>query len=208
LNAVAYQKRVIALAGLLQSVHLVSSIARTGLVSQDPMEHSLRSIFVLNPDSISEVFSGTEGVRTGLKLLAEVLGRFDFGAHGDLLRYSLAVIKLERTLATMPGLSREIGARIASIDERRMLRQDGSRGLDEATISALAELYEQTLSRIEPRIRVSGKPNYLQNAHNVDRIRALLLSAVRSAVLWHQVGGRRWQLLLARGQLRHALQYL
>lgn len=208
MNTVVYQKRVIALAGLLQSVHLVSSIAHTGLVSQDSMEHSLRSIFVLNPDSISEVFSGTEGIRTGLKLLGEVLGRFDFRAHGDLLRYSLAVIKLERTLAAMPGLSREIGARIASIDERRMLRQDGSRGLDEATISALAELYEQTLSRIEPRIRVSGKPNYLQNAHNVDRIRALLLSAVRSAVLWHQVGGRRWQLLLARGQLNHALEYL
>jgi high frequency lysogenization protein len=34
----------------------------------------------------------------------------------------------------------------------------------------------------------------------VEKVRANLLAAVRSAVLWRQVGGRQWQLLLHRRQ--------
>jgi high frequency lysogenization protein len=208
LTSIAWQKRVLALAGMLQAVHLVAGIARTGLVSQDAMEQSLRSIFVQNPASISEVFAGTGSVRTGLNLAAEILGGFDFREHSEVMRYCLAVIKLERSLSRNPELLRELGARIASIDERRMLRQNGEHNLDEDTVAALADLYQDTLSRISPRIKVSGKRNYLQNETNTGRIRALLLAAVRSAVLWHQVGGRRWQLLLSRHQMTDALQYV
>lgn len=208
MTGVAWQKRIIALGGMLQAVHLVSSIARTGMVSQDTMEDSLRSIFVVNPDSITEVYGGVDGVRTGLKLAAEVMVKFNVRQHGDLLRYSLAVVKLERNLAGRPEMLRELGARIARVDEQRMLRGAGGRIIDEQVIAGLAEVYEDTLSRIEPRIRVSGRRNYLQSETNINRIRALLLAAVRAAVLWHQVGGRRWQLLFARGQMNSALKYL
>jgi len=34
----------------------------------------------------------------------------------------------------------------------------------------------------------------------VDKVRAALLASVRSAVLWHQLGGRQWQLLISRKQ--------
>lgn len=208
MSGVAYQRRVLALAGILQACHLVSSIARTGMASQDAMDSSLRSVFVLNPDSIADVYAGTDGVRVGLKLAAEVLTGFDFREHADLLRYTFAVIGLERKLASEPRVLRELGARIASVDERRHLNEDGIRVLDEDTVLALAEVYEGTLSQVEPRIKISGRQNLLQQTVNVNRIRALLLAAVRSAVLWQQVGGRRWQLALARGQMSQALQYL
>jgi high frequency lysogenization protein len=207
-SGVAYQRRVLALAGTLQACHLVSSITRTGMASQDAMDSSLRSVFVLNPDSIADVYAGTDGVRVGLKLAAEVVTGFDFREHADLLRYTFAVIGLERKLAGEPRLLRELGARIASVDERRHLNDDGTRVLDEETVVALATVYEGTLSQVEPRIKISGRQNLLQQTVNVNRIRALLLAAVRSAVLWQQVGGRRWQLALARGQMSQALQYL
>lgn len=203
-----WQQRVVALAGLLQATHLVTSIARTGMVSQDVMAHSIRSIFVQNPDSIADVFCGTEGVKTGLRILGEVISHFDLKPHADLLRYTFAVIKLERNLANNPALLRELGARIANIDEQRMLRETGGQDPDEETIIALAGLYQATLSQISPQIKVSGKRNYLQNATNTARIRALLLAAVRAAVLWHQVGGRRSQLALARRQMRNALEHI
>jgi len=202
--AIAWQKRVLALAGLVQAVHQVASIARTGLVAQDTMDQSLRTIFVQNPGSISEVYAGTDDIRTGLGLVGEILAHFSREDHADLVRYGFAVIKLERNLAARPDVLRELGARIASIEERRMLRQQTSE-LDEDTITALADLYQETLSHISPRIKVSGKRNNLQNVTNASRIRALLLAALRSAVLWHQVGGRRWQLLFARGQMLEAM---
>jgi high frequency lysogenization protein len=206
LSSVDYHKRVIALAGLLQSVHMVSTLARSGIASQDAMESSIRSVFVVNPDSISEVFNGTDGLRTGLSLVAELLVKFNVRKHADLLRYGLAVISLERGLAKRPRMARELGARIAAIDEERMLK--GSDSVTEGTIAALAEIYESTLSQIEPRISISGQRSHLKEPANINRIRALLLAAVRSAVLWHQVGGRRWQLLLARGQMSQALSHL
>jgi high frequency lysogenization protein len=35
----------------------------------------------------------------------------------------------------------------------------------------------------------------------VERIRAALLAAVRAAVLWRQIGGTQWRLLLQRKQI-------
>ncbi len=201
-GSLEYQKRAMALAGIIQAVHLVASIARTGMVSQDSLESSLKSIFVTNPDSISEVYAGTDGIRLGLKLLGDLLGNFDMEQHRDLVRYCLGVMKLERALSARPDQLRDLGARIARVDHKGLM------DVSAETIRALALVYEDTLSLIEPRIIISGQQRYLQGGQNIERIRALLLAAVRSAVLWHQVGGRRWQLLLARGKLQESLKYL
>ncbi len=201
------EKRVLALAGLVQAIHLVSSAAKTGLVSQDSLEKTLKPIFVQNPSSISEVYSGTTDISLGLNLLADMLYRFDVDNHGDIVRHGLSVIGLERALANKPETLTELGAGISRIDRQRMLAEE-SGAIDADTIAALANLYESTISHIEPRIRISGNKNHLQNVANIQRIRALLLSAIRSAVLWHQVGGRRWQLLLGRGSMKRSIQNL
>jgi high frequency lysogenization protein len=204
--SITWEKRTMALAGLLQTVHLVSAAARTGMLARDTMETSLASIFVLNPDSISEVYQGTRGIRTGLGLLGEMLKGFNLNAHGEVLRYMLAVIQLERQLASEPAMLKMLGERIAVIDEQRRLRQEDPQQVDDQTIAQLAELYESTLSQIEPRIKIAGSRQHLQTPVNINRVRALLLAAVRAAVLWHQVGGRRWQFLLGRGNMQHALK--
>ncbi|MEW8367847.1 MAG: DUF489 family protein, partial [Candidatus Thiodiazotropha taylori] len=59
-------------------------------------------------------------------------------------------------------------------------------------------IYAENISTLKPRIMVSGETIYLQNSDNVNRIRALLLSGIRSAMLWRQTGGRRRQLLFSR----------
>lgn len=53
-----------------------------------------------------------------------------------------------------------------------------------------------------------GDYNYLQQARIANQIRALLLAAIRSATLWRQVGGSRWQLLLQRKILTHEVDRL
>jgi len=67
-------------------------------------------------------------------------------------------------------------------------------------ISRLAALYSSTLSTLKPRVMVTGNPQLLQQDIVVEKVRASLLAAVRSAVLWRQVGGRQWQFLLNRRQ--------
>lgn len=199
-----YAKRVLALAGLVQSVHLVVGAAKSGMISQDSLEKSLNCIFVQNPGSIAEVYSGTQDITIGLNLLRDMLNRFDAEAHGDLVKYCLAVIGLERSIAAQPDKLRALGAEINRIDQQR-LQQSAGPAITDDVIRSLAEAYEQIVGQVQPRIKISGHRGHLQNTSNVQRIRALLLSALRSAVLWHQVGGRRWQLLLRRSAYKSSL---
>ncbi len=208
MTSVAFEKRAMALAGIVQAAHLVSTVARTGLVSQDSMEASLKSIFVTNPSSISEVYQGTEGIRLGLRRLRDMLQHFDLNEHGDDLRYLLAVIKLDLTAERQPEVYRRLGADIERIDELRRHQDAGMSPLNADVIARLASAYEDNLSAVAPRIRVTGNRNHLQNADNIHRIRALLLAAIRSAVLWRQVGGRRWHFLFSRGKLAEAVDIL
>jgi high frequency lysogenization protein len=60
-------------------------------------------------------------------------------------------------------------------------------------IARFADAYHRTISELTPRIQVQGDPSFLQQADNVNRIRALLLCGIRAAILWRQKGGRRWQ---------------
>jgi high frequency lysogenization protein len=48
---------------------------------------------------------------------------------------------------------------------------------------------------------VSGESQHLSNPDQANKIRALLLAGMRSAVLWAQLGGSRWQILLWRRRL-------
>lgn len=208
MTSVAFEKRAMALAGIVQAAHLVSTVARTGLVSQDSMEASLKSIFVTNPSSISEVYQGTEGIRLGLRRLRDMLQYFDLNEQGDDLRYLLAVIKLDLTAERQPEVYRRLGADIERIDELRRHQDAGMSPLNADVIARLASAYEDNLSAVAPRIRVTGNRNHLQNADNIHRIRALLLAAIRSAVLWRQVGGRRWHFLFSRGKLAEAVDIL
>ena len=48
---------------------------------------------------------------------------------------------------------------------------------------------------------VQGNPHYLAQADVVAEIRAVLLAALRSAVLWRQMGGSFWDLVLRRREM-------
>jgi len=69
-------------------------------------------------------------------------------------------------------------------------------------ISYLAALYQDTISQLPFRIHVTGKVEYLRDTLVANKIRALLLAGIRSAVLWHQLGGRRWHLFFYRKRIR------
>jgi len=199
------KERAMALSGLIQASHLVSTIARSGLVSQNSLEASINSIFITNPEHTSDVYGNASGIAVGSKIASDLILRFDLATHGDVIRYTLALLQLERKLAGIPECLREIGARVAVVEENRMLDANQTPIINSDVITGLAHAYEATLGQLEPRIRVLGKQQHLQNPDSINRIRALLLSGLRSAVLWHQLGGRRWHLIFARKPIAKAL---
>ena len=72
-------------------------------------------------------------------------------------------------------------------------------------LAALGSLYADTISHLRPRVLVQGNPHYLGQAGVVAEIRAMLLAALRSAVLWRQLDGSLWDFLLRRRALVQAI---
>src|SRR3546814_8509993 len=70
-------------------------------------------------------------------------------------------------------------------------------------LTALGKLYADTVSNLRPKVMVQGNPHYLGQADIVSEIRALLLAALRSAVLWRQMGGSLFDFLLGRRSEEH-----
>ncbi|HEY0178178.1 MAG TPA: high frequency lysogenization protein HflD [Dokdonella sp.] len=186
------EARVIALAGIVQACRLVRDVATRGRADAAAIEASLASVFRIDADSAAEVFGGLTGVRAGLETL---LAQFEDGRRDlALTRLVLGVLRLERRLARDAAMLRELRGGIEGIQ-----RQTVHLGVAHASVVArLAELYVATLSQLRPRIVVHGNPLHLADARLVEQIRALLLAAIRAAVLWRQVGGSQLRLLVRR----------
>ena len=75
-------------------------------------------------------------------------------------------------------------------------------------LGTLAGMYVDIISPLGSRIQVKGSPLYLQQPAMHNRIRACLLAGIRSAILWRQVGGTKWQLLFFRRRIFDTAQHL
>jgi len=187
--------RVIALAGLFQALALVRALAMRGGCDTIAARRSIASIFRIDADSPADVFGGVGNLRLGLETLVAQLG--ETGKRDlALTRMAIQVLRLERALARRPEVLRSVRA---GIDALQSMAPQVDAGQADPS-ARLAELYAQTLSRLQPRVLVEGNPTYLQQAAQVNQIRTLLLAAVRAAVLWRQLGGSQLRLLFRRRQ--------
>ncbi len=188
------EERVLALAGLFQAVALARQLANEGRCDEGTMESGLASIFRIDAPSVAAVYGGVSGVRLGLRNLITQLD--DSGRDLAVTRMAVTVMRLERSLMRRQDLLDQLQKGIVAAQ-----RQVGHFGLGSPQVLAqLASLYTTTLSPLKLRVMVTGAPLYLQQQNVVERVRANLLAAVRSAVLWRQVGGRQWQIVLYRRQ--------
>jgi len=196
--------KLIALAGIYQSVLCVRQIARQGSVDTETMTPCLYSLFQTDAESVPEIFGAPGSLNAGAKeLVGQLTGKQP--REMELTRYVITLLKLERVLAGRGQLIQDIGSGIE--DARNKL--DHFPMLHPNLLAHLADIYSRTISRLQPRVMVQGDPHFLQLPDNQNRIRALLLAGVRSAWLWRQVGGSRRQILFRRKELlTTALDYL
>lgn len=192
------REQLIALAAVFQAATLVDKLARTGQVSDADTGCLLGSLLVRDPQSTLEVYGGDDlNLREGYKALASALERNPASLQRDPLRYALLLLGLERQLAKRDDLLQVIGTRLDQIQ-----LQVGHFGLThDNVVAACGSLYQDTISTFRQRIQVQGDMRFLQQAAVAAKVRALLLTGIRSARLWRQLGGHRWQLVFSRGKL-------
>lgn len=189
------QEQVIALAAVFQAASLVDQLARTGDIPEESTTPLLDSLFQQNPRQFSDIY-GDAGHRlnAGLKQLKTVIEQQSCGINHEVTRYSMSLLHLERKLSKSADMLTMIGKGI----QQASRQAEHFSVTHENTVAAVADLYKKTLSKLSFRIRVTGNPDYLQNPQTANKVRALLLTGVRAAMLWRQVGGKRWRFLLQR----------
>ena len=193
----ANRNRTIALAGLFQAVRLVQQTAGGDYRDESATDTCINSIFNTDPQAVADIYGDATALRTGLEVLAKQLGSDHGQRDMTLTRYVITLLHLERKLSRQPAMLDEIGAGITRIRE-----QVDFFDLRHPTIIAgLADLYKRTVSTLQPRIMVSGEQSVLTNQNSKNMVRALLLAAMRAAVLWRQCGGSRAKLIFQRKAL-------
>ena len=186
--------QALALAGVCQACQLVDALATSGLCQQRDFDTCINSLFERNADSALAVFGSVDALHTGLDTLQRVLGSTKSGEHANLLRYILGVLHLQRRLNKDRT---KLNAIADGIDKARRQAEHFSRS-HANVVANLADTYLNTISHYNFRIQVKGMPQHLQQPDIANKIRCLLFAAIRAAMLWHQLGGRRLQFIVQR----------
>jgi len=199
------QEQLIALGAVFEAAFLVDKIAKSGQVSEAPLGCMLGSLLVRDPKNTLDVYGGDDlNLRDGYRALVSALERDPSTLQRDSLRYALALLGLERKLAKRDDMLQIMGSRLDQIQQQ--VQHFGL--VHDNVIAACGGLYQDTLSTFSQRIQVQGDMRHLQQPSNAAKIRALLLTGIRAARLWRQLGGHRWQLVFSRRKLLTELRPL
>lgn len=199
-----WQQRVLALSGMTLSAAAVQQVARSGAVLHDTVTETLiDSVTNLQPQSTLAVYGSIEAIRPGLQTLVQQLGN-STQKDIELTRYLVGMIHLSRRLQARDKQMSELARRLEQVN--RQYREFGFERY--RILQSLAGIYRDLISPLGQPIKVNGNPTQLKNEANQHHIRALLLAGIRSAVLWHQVGGKRRHFLLSRKKMLATAQQL
>lgn len=189
--------QIIALAGLCQALKLVQQVARSTDVEQDALALILNSVAVIDAEQPLEIY-GNDAARLsgGLQLIIDQLGDKP-QKDVELTRYIVGVLALERKLNKAPANLSRLGEKLQHL--QRQLQHFSI--TDDNMLANLADIYTDCISSLGGRIQIYGQPELLKQPAVQHKVRALLLSAVRAAVLWRQAGGSRINFIFKRRKL-------
>jgi high frequency lysogenization protein len=192
-----YDNITIALAGIVQAVSLVKELAQTGKVDENALQSCINSIFATHPENATVVFGDLTNLQLGLEKLLQ-----SFSAKTTTermtIRHALAVIRLQKKLSRSPKVLSILSQRI-----QQAKKQVEYFSITHPNVLAnLGDTYLDAINAFGLRFFIMGNQRFLGVRENVDKIRALLLAALRAAVLWRQLGGSRFQLLFSHKKIK------
>ena len=191
----AFEDRLLALAGITQALAQVRRLADTGQADGAHLQPLVESLFRIDAETPAAVYGGVPAIAPGLRILQAHFG--NQSRDPQLARLALALLQLERHFVADEDAARGVRERIEALSP--LARERGP--LDREVLAGLGRAYVEHISPLRPRIMVQGNPHYLAQADLVGEVRAALLAALRSAVLWRQLDGTLWDFLLRKRAL-------
>ncbi|BBN81422.1 high frequency lysogenization protein HflD [Pseudoalteromonas sp. A25] len=187
---------VMPLAAMCQITKLVQKTAKYGQFNEREVESFLHSIVNLSPAKPEDVYSDSFALKSGYRILIAQLS-----PQGDkdveMVKYVGSLMQLERALMNNKQALDELARRLKDV-ERQLQHFDVT---DSTIVAAFADIYSEVVSPLGQKIQVFGQPELLKQTATQQKIRALLLAGIRSAVLWRQLGGKRRQFFFGKKKI-------
>lgn len=205
-NPQTLRQRTIAAAGLLQALVLLqeqADIKRQPATSKYFLKQSIRSLLILDPKDVEEVYDGAAGVQKGLEVMEQIshVSYASYLDRNELIGYTLGTLKIARYLdgGGYDNIRKLLRERLETMRKSYLPLVNRTKDPDNAALYAeIDQVYRQTISKLPYRVRLFGHPDRLNVVAVAHKLRTLLLSAIRSAVLWRQYGGNLLGLFLER----------
>lgn len=199
-----WQERMIALGATVQAAAAVKQVARLGLVREPATSNVLlASVLELNPASVDAMYLNREELRFGLENLLLQVGPSK-NKDMEVTRYVVGILALERRLSRSASQMQQLGQRLQQLHRQKYQFNFA----DDTIIATMAGIYSDLISPLAKPLRINGHPAILQQPSQQNLIRALLLSGVRNAVLWRQLGGRRRHFIWYQSRIVRTVQQL
>lgn len=198
--------QTLALAGVYQAATLTQDLARRGKCDEEVFASSVGSLFTFDAPDTIDVYGSIGGVAAGLRAITERMATQAEITDFELGRYVASLIQLASKLQQNSSMADEVYQRITALEV--MARPDAAsatlagspnpppKAVDSALWLELAGVYSDTISQMTPQIIVHGEHGFLSDDDIVSKVRTALLTGIRSAWLWRQLGGRKWHLVL------------
>lgn len=196
----------IALAALFQACQQIQRVSYTGYMDDHATACLLRALIVTDPRTVEDIYNPGQ-LLTGFKQLIESFGSSasDKTAQTiEITKNALKIISLESSIERNRKIFDRMGSEIdrlkSVITESTpdFMTADTSTVLSQENLKEFSSIYQSLISPNFDKLIIYGEERFLRETENQEKIRALLLSAIRAVVLWRQVGGRRRFLIFRR----------
>ncbi|RUO50860.1 lysogenization regulator HflD [Pseudidiomarina aquimaris] len=192
-----WQQRVLALAAIAQACAAVKQLARHGQLTEEfERDALLQSVLEQDPESFAAIYGDAGNLNFGLKVLLAQIGATR-NKDVEITRYMVGVLALARRFERSTRAVADLGQRIQQLQRQQQQFQFEQ----ETIITGMAGAYSDFISPLGRPLQIHGKPALLQQKNVQNQIRALLLAAIRSAILWRQVGGKRRHFIFSRRRM-------
>jgi high frequency lysogenization protein len=195
------KNQIIALSGIFQSCYLVRNLSRYGLITEQNLKNNIQILFNQNTENIMDLYGSIESLHQGINSIKNLLASEHKEKLSETLRYAIGVMhlakKLQKDKRMLMMIKKRLEITAKQIEHFSITHPN--------IIASISKIYQDSFGKFFFRINVNGNFEYLKQDQIVYQIRCLLFSGVRSAMLFHQMGGRRYQLILNK---KHILEHI
>ena len=210
------QLRLLALASVYQAAGLAYTFVSQGSAvingHQDAFDALLKSALSDETD-IRKRLGNIDDLLIGMKHLEGRVGKVTVKqappktkSPSEIERYAVTLLRIERNVYTKPNLVNLITQQKKILSQRVTFFDQRYR--HPSILAGMATIYLETAGTLRTRLTIKGQQTTLTDATNVDCIRACLFAGIQAAHIWHDLGGRPWQLIFGRRAMLEDIRML